>query len=159
MKTELDDRQNTAQGKRIKDARFPTIKTLDAFDTNQLEHISCIRELSSCDFIGKRQNVIMVGNPGRGKTHLATTLGINACCPGFKVWFCTAGSLAAELSEPVQESRLSRLEKPLRKFDLLIIVELSYLRFNRNQSELLFQVISERSERASVIITTNLEFS
>ena len=75
------------------------------------------------------------------------------------MWFCTAGSLAAELSEALQESRLSRLEKPLRKFDLLIIVELSYLRFNRSQSDLLFQVISERSERASVIITTNLEFS
>ena len=87
MKTELDNRQNTAQGKHIKDVRFPTIKTLDAFDTNQLEHISCIRELSSCDLIGKRQNVIMVGNPDSGKTHLATALGINACCPGFKCGF------------------------------------------------------------------------
>ncbi|MCI5578362.1 MAG: ATP-binding protein, partial [Oscillospiraceae bacterium] len=69
------------------------------------------------------------------------------------------GSLATELSEALQESRLSRLEKSLRKFDLLIIDELSYLTFNRSQSELLFQVISERSERASVIITTNLDFS
>lgn len=161
MKTELDDRQQTAQEKRIKTAKFPIIKTLDEFDTNRLEHISdgCIRELSSCDFIGKRQNVIMVGNPGSGKTHLATALGINACCAGFRVRFCTASSLAAELSEALQESRLSKLEKSLRKFDLLIIDELSYLTFNRSQSELLFQVISERSERASVIITTNLEFS
>ena len=91
MKTELDDRQQTAQEKRIKTAKFPIIKTLDEFDTNRLEHISegCIRELSSCDFIGKRQNVIMVGNPGSGKTHLATALGINACCAGFRVRFCT----------------------------------------------------------------------
>lgn len=161
MKTELDDRQQTAQEKRIKTAKFPIIKTLDEFDTNRLEHISegCIRELSCCDFIGKRQNVIMVGNPGSGKTHLATALGINACCAGFRVRFCTAGSLAAELSEALQESRLSKLEKSLRKFDLLIIDELSHLTFNRSQPELLFQVISERSERASVIITTNLEFS
>ena len=93
------------------------------------------------------------------KTHLATALGINACCAGFRVRFCTAGSLAAELSEAIQESRLSKLEKSLRKFDLLIIDELSYLTFSRSQSELLFQVISERSERASLIITTNLEFS
>ncbi len=156
MKTELDDRRHTAQKKRIKNARFPTIKTLDEFDTHRLEHISegCILELSSCDFIGRRQNVIMVC-----KTHLATALGISACCAGFKVRFYTSGSLATELSEAIQESRLSRLEKSLRKFDLLIIDELSYLTFNRCQSELLFQVISERSERASVIITTNLEFS
>ena len=73
--------------------------------------------------------------------------------------FYTAGSLATELSEALQENRLSKLERSLSKFDLLIIDELSYLTFNRSQSELLFQVISERSERASVIITTNLEFS
>ena len=134
MKTELDDRQHTEQEKRIKNARFPTIKTLDEFDMHRLEHISedCIRELSSCDFIGKRQNVIMVGNPGSGKTHLATALGINACCAGFKVRFYTAVSLATELSEALQESRLSRLEKSLQKFDLLIIDELSFLTFNRS---------------------------
>ena len=161
MKTELDDRQQTAQEKRIKTAKFPTIKTLDEFDAHRLEHVSegCIRELATCDFVGKRQNVIMVGNPGSGKTHLAIALGINACCAGLKVRFCTAGALANELSEALQEGRLSKPERSLSKFDLLIIDELSYLTFNRSRSELLFQVISERSERASVIITTNLEFS
>jgi DNA replication protein DnaC len=84
---------------------------------------------------------------------------MKACYLGFNVRFFTAMNLANELSEALQTHRLSKLEKSLAKVDLLIIDELSYLTFNRHQSEMLFQVISERSERASVIITTNLEFS
>ena len=161
MKTELDDRQHTAQEKRIKNARFPTFKTLDEFDPHRLEHVSegGIHELATCDFVRKRQDVIMVGNPGSGKTHISTALGISACCASFKVRSYTAGSLATDLSEAFQENRLSKLERSMSKFDLLIIDELSYHTFNRSRSELLFQVISERSEMASVIITTNLEFS
>lgn len=108
MKTELDDRQHTAQEKRIKTAKFPTKKRSMNF-----EHISegCIRELATCDFIGKRQNVIMVGNPGSVKTYLAI-------------------ALANKLSEALQEGRLSKLEWSLSRFDLLIIDELSYLTFN-----------------------------
>ena len=101
----------------------------------------------------------MIGNPGSGKTHLSIALGMNACEVGYRVKFYTAVNLAAELAEAVQMNRLSRFEKALNKNELLIIDELSYLTFNRYQSEMLFQVISERSERSSVIITTNLEFS
>lgn len=84
---------------------------------------------------------------------------MKACQAGFTVKFYTAANLAMELSEALQFNRLSKFEKSLSKIDLLILDELSYLPFNRHQSELLFQVISERSERASVIVTTNLEFS
>ena len=84
---------------------------------------------------------------------------MNACEAGYRVKFYTAVNLASELAEAVQMKRLSRFEKALNKNELLIIDELSYLTFNRYQSEMLFQVISERSERSSVIITTNLEFS
>ena len=84
---------------------------------------------------------------------------MNACEAGYRVKFYTAVNLAAELAEAVQMNRLSKLEKSLSKIDLLIINELSYLTFNRYQSEMLFQIISERSEKASVIISTNLEFS
>ena len=84
---------------------------------------------------------------------------MKACYLGYNVKFCTAMNLANELAEALKEHRLASLEKCLAKIDLLIIDELSYLTFNRHQSEMLFQVISERSERASVIITTNLEFS
>lgn len=101
----------------------------------------------------------MIGNPGSGKTHLSIALGMKACYGSFNVRFYTAVNLANELAEAVQFHRVSKLEKSLAKVDLLIIDELSYLTFNRHQSEMLFQVISERSERASIILSTNLEFS
>ena len=127
----------------------------------RLENVneSTIQQLVSCDFKKQRQNIVMIGNPGSGKTHLSIALGMNACEAGYRVKFYTAVNLAAELAEAVQMNRLSKLEKSLSKIDLLIIDELSYLTFNRYQSEMLFQIISERSERASVIISTNLEFS
>ena len=161
MKQEVAERSVTGQERRIKAAKFPSPKTLDEFDMTRLENVSesTIRQLASCDFIKQRQNIVMIGNPGSGKTHLSIALGMNACEAGYRVKFYTAVNLAAELAEAVQMNRLSRLEKNLSKIDLLIIDELSYLTFNRYQSEMLFQIISERSERASVIISTNLEFS
>jgi len=161
MKQELAERSVTGQKRRIKAARFPSPKTLDEFDLTRLENVSesTVRQLASCDFIKQRQNIVMIGNPGSGKTHLSIALGMNACEAGYRVKFYTAVNLASELAEAVQMKRLSRFEKALNKNELLIIDELSYLTFNRYQSEMLFQVISERSERSSVIITTNLEFS
>jgi DNA replication protein DnaC len=161
MKVEVLQRQEAGQRRRIKKARFPYMKTLDEFDFSRLEHVSeaFVWELAACDFIKKRQNVVMIGNPGAGKSHLSIALGMKACYNGFNVRFYSAVNLANELAEAVQFHRVSRLEKNLAKVDLLIIDELSYLTFNRHQSEMLFQVISERSERASIIISTNLEFS
>ena len=161
LKTEILKRQETSQKRRIKKARFPFMKTLDEFDCKRLEHVSeaFLWELSAGDFIKKRQNIVMIGNPGSGKTHLSIALGLKACYSGFDVRFYTAVNLANELAEAVHAHRITKMEKNLAKADLLIIDELSYLTFNRYQSEMLFQVISERSERASVIITTNLEFS
>ena len=161
MKVELNGRQAAGQQRRIKKARFPYTKTLDEFDYDRLEHVSkaLIFELASCDFISTRQNIAMIGNSGSGKTHLSIGLCMKACYLGYNAKFYTAMNLANELAEALKEHRLSSLEKSLAKIDLLIIDELSYLTFNRHQSEMLFQAISERSERASVIITTNLEFS
>lgn len=161
MKQELSERQETSQKRHIRQACFPMMKTIDEFDFSRLEHVSdiCIKELSGCDFIKNRQNIVMIGNPGSGKTHLAIALGLQACYAGYQVKFYTAMNLANEISEAIQFHRLSKFEHQLSKTSLLIIDELSYLTFNRHQSEMLFQVISERSEKASVIITTNLEFS
>lgn len=101
----------------------------------------------------------MIGNPGSGKSHLSIALGIKACTHGYSVRFFTAANLATKLTEAQTEKRLGRLLKELAKVNLLIVDELSYISFPRHSAELLFQVMSERSERSSVIINTNLDFS
>lgn len=161
MKRELFSRSANQQKRRIKQAGFPSQKTLEEFDFKRLKHVeeAYVHQLASCDFIRNRQNVLMVGNPGSGKTHLSIALGIRACQSGFRVKFATAATLATMLVEAKETMELLKLERQLQKADLLIIDELSYLSFNRHQSELLFKVISDRNERSSVIISTNLEFS
>ncbi len=161
MKNELDTRMASSQRRKIKSSNFPYLKTLDELECSFLEHITeaFIHELASCDFISKRQNVVMIGNPGTGKTHLSIALGIKACMQGMNVKFFTAANLSNELIEAQEYKKLTRIEKQLAKADLLIIDELSYLTFNRHQSELLFKVIADRAERRSVIVSTNLKFS
>ena len=127
LKQELAERSVTGQKRRIKAATFPSLKTLDEFDMTRLENVSesTVRQLASCDFIKQRQNIVMIGNPGSGKTHLSIALGMNACEAGYRVKFYTAVNLAAELAEAVQMNRLSKLEKRLSKIVLLIIDELT----------------------------------
>jgi DNA replication protein DnaC len=161
MKMELDSRMESSQRRKIRAAGFPYIKTMDELDCSRFEHIkeAFVHELASCDFVSKRQNIVMIGNPGTGKTHLSIALGVKACMQGMHVKFYTAANLSNELIEAQEYKKLLRLEKQLTKADLLIIDELSYLTFNRHQSELLFKVIADRSERQSVIVSTNLKFS
>ena len=161
MRAELDSRQESTRQRKVKAARFPYLKTLDEFDCSRLEHVNeaTIHELASCDFVSKSQNIIMIGNPGTGKTHLSIALGIRACMQGMNVKFFTAANLSNELIEAQDNHRLIKLEKQISRADLLIIDELSYLTFNRHQSELLFKVVADRSERKSVIVSTNLRFS
>ena len=162
MKAETASRQENQNKRRLKAAGFPYLKTMDEFDCSQLnEAVSplFLNELASCQFIRQRQNVVMIGNPGRGKTHLSIALGLKACSQGFNVLFKNAATLSTELCEARDNYRLGKLERSLAKADLLILDELSYLSFNRHQSELLFKVIADRSERGSVIVTTNLPFS
>ena len=162
MKTETASRQENQNKRRLKAAGFPYLKTLDEFDCSQLnEAVSplFLNELASCQFIRQRQNVVMIGNPGRGKTHLSIALGLKACSQGFNVLFKNAATLSTELCEARDNYRLGKLERTLANADLLILDELSYLSFNRYQSELLFKVISDRSEKGSTIVTTNLPFS
>lgn len=145
MKMELDSRLESSRKRKIRLANFPYLKTFD--------------ELASCEFVAKRQTIVMIGNPGTGKTHLAIALGIKACIQGMNVKFFTAANLSNELIEAPEYKKLIKLEEQLSKADLLIIDELSYLTFNRHQSELLFKVIADRAERKSVIVSTNLKFS
>jgi DNA replication protein DnaC len=161
MKQELDSRQESTRKRKIKAAAFPYVKTMDELDVSRFEHMdgAFIKELSSCDFVTKKQNIVMIGNPGTGKTHLSIALGVKACMQGMNVKFYTAANLSNELIEAQDNHRLVHLEKQISKADLLIIDELSYLTFNRHQSELLFKVVADRAERKSVIVSTNLRFS
>lgn len=161
LKNEVFQRQENQQKRRLKAAGFPYNKALDEFKYSELKFVSepYIWELASCEYIKRRENIIMIGGPGTGKTHLSIGLGLKACQEGFKVKFLTAATLVNMLSEARDGYNLSKLEKSLQKHQLLVIDELSYLSFNRHQSELLFQVIAERAERASLIVNTNLQFS
>ena len=162
MKTESLQRQEIQNRRRLKTAGFPFHKTLDESDLSRYEGSiteTFFNELASCKFITDKKNIVMIGNPGRGKTHLTIGLGLKACSQGLNVLFKNAATLSTELAEARDNYTLGRLEKRIQKADLLILDELSYISFNRYQSELLFKVVSERSERGSVIVTTNLPFS
>ncbi len=162
MKAEHTSRIEKRNRTRLKKASFPYLKTIDEFDCSQLNGSVSplfIRELATCQFIEDRQNIVMIGNPGRGKTHLSIALGLKALNEGYTVLFKNAASLSTELCEARDHYQLGKLERLLAKTDLLILDELSYLSFNRHQSELLFKVISDRTERSSTIVTTNLPFS
>jgi len=162
MKAEHLQRQENQNVRRLKAAGFPYHKTLGELDLNRYNGTlseTFLNELSSCGFVSEMKNIVMIGNPGRGKTHCAIGLGLKACSLGMNVLFKNAAALSTELVEARDTYSLGKLEKRIRQADLLILDELSYISFNRHQSELLFKVVSDRSERGSVIVTTNLPFS
>ena len=161
VEREVEVRQQRAMEKRIKEARFPTIKTVDSFDFKAQPKIneSLVKELLKGDFIAARENVLFIGNSGTGKTHLAIALGFAACTAGRKVRFYSVTNLVTQLLEKREEKQLERLQKQLEKIDLLILDELGYVPFSKAGAELLFEVISRAYERNSLIMTTNLPFN
>lgn len=162
MKTEYEQRQENQNLRRLKRAGFPFTKTLEELELSRYSgsiNEIFMNELASCKFIKDRRNITMLGNPGRGKTHMAIGLGLKACSMGMSVLFKNAYSLSTELSEARDNYSLGKLEKRIQKADLLILDEMGYVSFDRYQSELLFKIIADRSERGSIIVTTNLPFS
>ncbi len=162
MSKESNARKDGRVARRIKAAGFPYIKTLAEFDMKYLNKSvspAFLNELATCQFIRDRKNVIMIGNPGRGKTHLAIALGVKACHESMRVIYRNAANLATELTEAQDEHRLGKLQKTIASADLLILDDIGYVSFNKAQSELLFKAISSRSELGSTIITTNVPFS
>ena len=157
---ELTERQQRAMERRIKAAKFPTLKTIESFKFDAQPDINepLIRELLVGEFIDQRENVLLIGNSGTGKTHLATALGLAACHDGRRVGFFGVTTLVTGLLEAREDRRLERLFKQLSRFDLLILDELGYVPFTKAGSELLFEVVSRAYEQQSVIITTNLPF-
>lgn len=160
LEREVMKREENQVRRMINQARFPLKKTLDSFDFGQIPGLSQTKvlTLSRCQFIKDKENVILAGNCGTGKTHLAIALGISAAQLRYKVKFYTAAGLVNELTEMEGEKKLTRFEKQWLKYDLVIVDELGYIPFARPSAELLFQFFSSRYEKGSMIITTNLEF-
>ena len=146
--------------RRIKEARFPTVKSLDSFDFTAIPSLNkaLVLELTRCEYIARRDNVIAVGNSGTGKSHIALGLGLAACQKGLSVGFTTAAAMVHELIEARDEKRLVRLQRQLAAYKLLIIDELGYVPLSTTGAELLFEVFSQRYERGSTIVTSNLPF-
>ena len=157
---EVADRQKRATERRIKNARFPVLKTLDSFDFAAQPSVneSLVRRLAAGEFIDHHENVLLMGNSGTGKTHLATALAFAACSQGRKVRFFIAGELVTQLLEARDERRLQRLLVQLQSQELLVLDELGYVPFSKAGAELLFEVVSRAYERQSLIVTTNLPF-
>jgi len=157
---ELLDRDKRAAEKRIKDANFPVIKTIDTYDFKAQPSVNeqLVRELLRGDYIDKRENVLLIGNPGTGKTHLASALAFSACAQGRKVRFHTATNLVTQLVECREERKLQRMHKQLQRIELLLIDEMGYVPFTKTAAELLFEIISRAYEHHSVMLTTNLAF-
>ena len=153
---ELRIRSENSEKRRLKEAKFPLLKPLETFD--QLDK-RLVRDLAAGDYLKERRNVILMGKSGAGKTHLATALGLEACRQSKRVRFVTGYALANELIEARTERDLNRLLGRYARLDLLILDELGYVPFSKEGAELLFQILAERHERGSVIITTNLGFA
>jgi len=160
MEREIQDREIRARDRQIKAARFPVIKTLDSFDFKAQPSINqtLVRELMSGDYIDRRENVLLIGNSGTGKTHLATALAFGACQLGRKVRFYSATGMVTTLLERREERQLERFNKQLERLDLIVLDELGYIPFTKTGAELLFEVISRAYERTSLIVTSNLPF-
>jgi DNA replication protein DnaC len=157
---EIESRRQHRLASRLAQARFPAVKTLEGFDFAAVPQLPRAKVMALADgaFIRERQNVICLGNPGTGKTHLATGLGIAAIQAGYKVKFISAVFLAQELLQAQQEYRLPRYLRSWQNIDLVVLDELGYLGLGPG-GPLLFQFCAERYERGSLLITTNLEFA
>jgi DNA replication protein DnaC len=161
LQAELDRRRLNRQIRALRQAGFPTKKRFEDLVVDNLpkdgrEALPALKELK---FIKERRNVILIGNSGTGKTHIAIAVGIRACEENYRVAFRTAASLVNEMVEVRSENQLSAYIKQFRKVDLLIIDELGYITFDLAGAELLFQMMASRYETMSTIITSNLGFS
>ena len=158
---ELNKRDENRRIRLVKRARFPVYKTFEGYDYHyvQLPPVFSKEELEAVSFIENKQNLVMYGPVGVGKTHMAIAAGVQACMLGYKTRFYTVTELVLKLAEARKNGTLERFRNDLNNQDLLILDEWGYVPVDRDGSELLFQIISDSYESKSLILTTNLEFS
>ena len=159
---ELQLREEAKTKRLIKKARFLQKKSLSSYQWSEQIHFPShidSKELCSLNFITRKENLILTGAPGTGKTHLATGIGYEACKQGLEVRFYRVSDLAEVLERAWSEGKLAQLRNRFKSVDLIILDEMGYVPFNKEGAELLFQLISDWYEQKSLIITSNLEFS
>lgn len=161
LEAEFEDRGERRQRRRVHEARFPRLKTIDDFRFEDAPHLpaATIYELATGGFIDRAEPVILIGEPGTGKSHLAIALGIAACMQSRRVRFTTAASLVNELIEARDDHTLSKVVARYARYELVVLDELAYVPLSATEAELLFQVLDARAEVSALITTTNLPFS
>lgn len=161
LDAELVIREQKAAARRLKEARFPDVKTLDQIDWKAIQGVSKpkLHHLASGDFLDRCEDVVLAGPVGTGKTHLAIGLGVELTRRGRRVLFIRAADLVQQLVEARDNRDLLLLRRKLLRVQLLVLDELGFVPFDRAGGELLFNVLSERYERRSTLVTTNLAFS
>lgn len=161
VEAELLERDRKATERRIKAAKFTVVKSLETFDFLAIPSLNkkLVLELARGEWITRRENVLALGNSGTGKTHIVLALGLAACQRGLQVRFTTAAALVHELIEARDEKRLLRFQKHLLRQELLIVDELGFVPLSKSGAEMLFEVFSQRYERGSTLVTSNLPFA
>lgn len=160
LEREVERRKNNGINRRIRNAKFVNKKFLEDFDKSKYtkdlnDKFTYLEKLS---FIENKENVILIGTPGCGKTHYATGLGIKACIHGKNVLFTTVPNLIIEIQESMSRSELTYYKRRFEKYDLVILDEMGYITFDKSGSEILFNLLSSRNDKGSIILTTNLTF-
>jgi DNA replication protein DnaC len=161
LEEEVTDRRARRIERRIKEARFPQIKRLSDLDPKELPKgitMELLNEIARGDYLATATNVIAVGSSGTGKSHVCDGLGLAACEQSKRVRRCKAIELTSELEEAQEQHQLHRYLRRFAAFDLVVIDELGYMPISKHAADLLFQALSERHERGSVIVNTNLPF-
>jgi DNA replication protein DnaC len=160
LSAETDDRAERRRIRRIREARFPRIKRLVDFDVSSSPlDTATIATLAGCSYLDKGEPVVLLGDSGTGKSHLLIGMGMAACEQGRAVRYATCAGLVNELVEAADERRLSRIVSRYGRLDLLLLDELGYVQLDARGAELFFQILTEREEKSSVAVASNLPFS
>jgi len=160
LQQEVNSKIERAIKRRIKQADFPTMKTIDTFDFNWPKSINkqLVLKLMDLDFIKKKSNAVILGAPGLGKSHISQAIGYKACCSGISTKFATALDIVNDLNAAISDNTFAQKLRSYAKVPLLVIDELGFLPIDKKGADLLFQVISKRYEQGSIVLTTNRAF-